>query len=212
MDRSQQGFCGGLTGTCTACAGPNTMKPRLPSNLPPAENSGAAVVFMPLRWPSSKALAQPCRRTRVISRRSRTGAVMVWAGMARQRPGESGFQEIGRTEANATLPCAEARYRRRGLLHERTQVHHLVGHRRISWSRVGSCNPILNWKSPVTAASPLPRYGAIKQRARSRPWSCQLHHLQGHDRHARLLRLVVLVRIVRPNNPMEAASRSLRFD
>lgn len=36
-------------------------------------------------------------------------------------------------------------------------------------------------KSPVTAASPLPRYGAIKQRARSRPCYYQLHHQMGHD-------------------------------
>jgi len=33
----------------------------------------------------------------------------------------------------------------------------------------------------VTTARPLPRYGALKQRARSRPCSDQLHHHKGHD-------------------------------
>jgi hypothetical protein len=33
----------------------------------------------------------------------------------------------------------------------------------------------------MTAARPLPRSGAIKQRARSRPCSDQLHHHLGHD-------------------------------
>jgi len=33
----------------------------------------------------------------------------------------------------------------------------------------------------VTAASPLPRYGAIEERARSRPCYRQLHHHPGHD-------------------------------
>lgn len=34
----------------------------------------------------------------------------------------------------------------------------------------------------MTAARPLPRYGAIEERARSRPCSDLLHHHQGHDR------------------------------
>src|SRR6202011_3600841 len=55
------------------------------------------------------------------------------------------------------------------LLHERTQVHHLIGHRRLPGSRVGASNPTLTRKSSVTAASPLPRYGAFGERARSRP-------------------------------------------
>ena len=42
-------------------------------------------------------------------------------------------------------------------------------------------NPTLTRKSPVTAARPLPRYGAIEERARSRPCSRQLHHYWGHD-------------------------------
>lgn len=38
----------------------------------------------------------------------------------------------------------------------------------------------------MTAARPLPRYGAIKERARSRPCSDQIHHHQGHDLDERL--------------------------
>ena len=41
-------------------------------------------------------------------------------------------------------------------------------------------NPTLTRRSPVTAARPLSRYGAIEQRARSRPGSDQLHHHRGH--------------------------------
>ena len=37
----------------------------------------------------------------------------------------------------------------------------------------------------MTAASPLPRYGAIEQRARSRFCHRQLHHQMGHDRGTR---------------------------
>ena len=33
----------------------------------------------------------------------------------------------------------------------------------------------------MTAARPLPRYGASGERARSRPCSDQLHHHRGHD-------------------------------
>ena len=48
---------------------------------------------------------------------------------------------------------------------------------RVSSSRVGSRNPTLNRKSPVTTARPLPLYGAIEGRA----CSDQLHHQRGHD-------------------------------
>src|SRR5262245_29796287 len=57
-----------------------------------------------------------------------------------------------------------------GLLHKRTQVHHLVSHR---WSlrfQVGLRNPTPTRVLPVTAASPLARCGAIKERARE--WPC----------------------------------------
>jgi len=40
----------------------------------------------------------------------------------------------------------------------------------------------------VTAARPLPRYGAIEERARSRPCFDQLHHHPGHDRLRRSIR------------------------
>ena len=58
-----------------------------------------------------------------------------------------------------------------GLLHERAQVHHLIGHRWCLRFQVGVSNPTLTRKSPVTAARPLPRYSAPHGRARSQPCS-----------------------------------------
>ncbi|UWU81605.1 hypothetical protein N2603_37070 [Bradyrhizobium huanghuaihaiense] len=48
----------------------------------------------------------------------------------------------------------------RGLLHERAQVHHIVGHR---WflGCVGVSQPDPTDESPVTTAKPPARYGAI---------------------------------------------------
>jgi hypothetical protein len=51
----------------------------------------------------------------------------------------------------------------------------------VSRFKVGPHNPTLTPKSPMTAASPLTRYGAIEERARERPCYRQLHHRQGHD-------------------------------
>jgi hypothetical protein len=69
----------------------------------------------------------------------------------------------------------------RGLLHKRAQVHHLRGHRRFPWSRVGSRNPTLTRKSSVTAARPLTRYGAIQGARSLAALLRQLHHHSGHD-------------------------------
>jgi hypothetical protein len=94
-----------------------------------------------------------------------------------------------------------------GLLHGRAQVHHFFGHRGHSVKGWIS-QPDPSRKSPVTTAGPLPRYGAIdsalarglapthhhqghdpplprysaiKDRARSWPCFCELHHHQGHN-------------------------------
>src|SRR6478736_1833202 len=68
-----------------------------------------------------------------------------------------------------------------GLLHERAQVHHVVGHRWLLES--GWCQqPDPTGEPPVTTAKPSVRYGAIGGRACGRLCSTELHHLRGHDR------------------------------
>ena len=67
-----------------------------------------------------------------------------------------------------------------GLLHERAQVHHVVGHRWLLES--GWCQqPDPTGEPPVTTAKPSARYGAIGGRACGRLCSTELHHLRGHD-------------------------------
>jgi hypothetical protein len=48
----------------------------------------------------------------------------------------------------------------RGLLHERAQVHHIVGHRRFLGC-VSVSQPDPTGERPVTTAKPPARYGAI---------------------------------------------------
>jgi hypothetical protein len=67
-----------------------------------------------------------------------------------------------------------------GLLHERPQVHHVIGHR---WSlrlQVGvSTRPYR--KAPMTTAKPLARYSAIDGALASGFATAELHHLLGRD-------------------------------
>src|SRR5262249_30109174 len=68
----------------------------------------------------------------------------------------------------------------RRLLHERAQVHHLVGHRWFLES--GWCSqPDPTGEAPVTTAKPPARYSAICRRACGRLCSTELHHQWGHD-------------------------------
>ncbi|MES0051989.1 hypothetical protein NKJ68_31215, partial [Mesorhizobium sp. M0053] len=69
----------------------------------------------------------------------------------------------------------------RGLLHERAQVHHVVGHR---WSfRNGLASTTKPYpKAPMTTHTPLARYSATNGALVSGFATAELHHLMGHDR------------------------------
>ena len=91
-----------------AFAGPGTIKPMLPANFVSAEKIGAEVVFIPLRGPSSKAVAQPRCFTKATSRFSFSGCVIVYRVYRFNGLPSVASSSAGGPYARATLPCAEA--------------------------------------------------------------------------------------------------------
>src|SRR5512134_999487 len=68
------------------------------------------------------------------------------------------------------------------LLDQRTQGHHVVGHRSVLGSGLWFSDPTLYRRSTMTAAKPLARYSAIEGRApRAAPPPPELHHCWGRD-------------------------------
>src|SRR5690606_13192920 len=69
----------------------------------------------------------------------------------------------------------------RRLLHEGSQVHHVVGHRWSFRNGVGVATRPYR-KAPMTTDMPLARYSAVNGALASGFVIAELHHLMGHDR------------------------------